>query len=358
MRTVGRIRRTVTATALMGLVALPAIGVAQNPPTAGLTQPAGQGAGDVVSVGPFLHMVADIERSVAFYTALLGVQPNDEARNWPYWRPFKFVEHIDVMYNTPGGKFRNTTFSVPNSGLMLEFFDWEGNKTPPVNARVFDPGAPMLVLQVRRIEAAVDAVTQSGGSFVTPDGQPVRVGNRRFMIVRDPDGFFIHLTDQDQALPPAPEPGNVMDATLRYTAIDANRSAQFFEAAFGFTAYKAGDFSDDPVLGKTMGLGTLRQRMAAGTVPSHPRGIQVVEYDGKLEGKKVDQALPRPGTSMLRLRVRDFDASLAKAKAAGATLAPGNDAPTPLGNGARMIVVVNPDGLPLQIAGPAPTPAR
>jgi hypothetical protein len=31
-------------------------------------------------------MVADMERTVGFYTILLGVQANDEARNWPYFR--------------------------------------------------------------------------------------------------------------------------------------------------------------------------------------------------------------------------------------------------------------------------------
>ena len=53
---------------------------------------------------------------------------------------------------------------------------------------------------------------------------------------------------------------------------------------------------------------------------------------------------------MLRMRVRDFDVSLAKAKAAGATPAPGNESPTVLGNGTRMLVVVTPDGQLLQLA--------
>ena len=53
---------------------------------------------------------------------------------------------------------------------------------------------------------------------------------------------------------------------------------------------------------------------------------------------------------MLRLMVRDLDASLAKAKAGGATVAPGNDPPVTLGIGRRMAVVVGPDGLLLQLA--------
>ena len=83
--------------------------------------------------------------------------------------------------------------------------------------------------------------------------------------------------------------------------------------------------------------------------------MQFAEYD-KLDGKKVDQALPRPGTAMLRMRVRDFDASLAKAMTAGATVAPGNEAPTVLGNNTRILVIVTPDGQLLQLAEEAPRP--
>ena len=144
-------------------------------------------------------------------------------------------------------------------------------------------------------------------------------------------------------------PGNVIGATFRYTAVDANRTARFFKDAFAFNVNEARDFTDDPVLGKAMGLGTLLQRWAGSTVPGSNLPLQFAEYDSKLGGKKVDQGLPRPGTAMLRLKVRDFDASLTKAKAAGATVAPGND-PTPvLGAGRRLVVLVNPDGLLLQL---------
>ena len=43
---------------------------------------------------------------------------------------------------------------------------------------------------------------------------------RRLIIVRDPDGYFIELIAPDQS-PEAPEPGNVVGATFRYTAVDA-----------------------------------------------------------------------------------------------------------------------------------------
>jgi catechol 2,3-dioxygenase-like lactoylglutathione lyase family enzyme len=342
----GMIGRTVAALGLIVLMAAPTVTVAQN--RVGFAP-----AGDVVGAGNFIHMVADMERTVGFYTTLLGVQANDEARNWPYFRDFKSVDGVDVMYNAPGAKFKNTTFTVSNSDLMLEFFEWEGNsKRPRVESRVFDLGVPIIVMQTRNIDAAIEAVKKYGGSFLTPNGVPVRFGNRRVLIVRDPDGYFIHLTALDGP-PPAAEPGHSIGAKLRLTAADANQAARFFETVFGFSVYKAPELTDDPLMGRAMGLSTLKQRWSASTVPGSTLAMQFAEYD-KLDGKKVDQALPRPGTSMLRMKVRDFDASLAKAKAAGATLAPGNDAPTVLGNNTRIVVIVTPDGQFLQLAEDAP----
>jgi len=353
MWTAGMIGRTVAAIAVIGLVAPLTVG-AQSPSTMSHWRRLGglAPAGEVDQVGNFIYMVADIERTVAFYNLLLGVEANgrynEEPGNYPYRQDYKDNEPAATMYNARGKKFKNTSYTVPNSNLGLEFFQWEGN-APSVQKRVFDPGAVMLVLQVRRLEACIDAVKQHGGSFVTPNGEPVRSGNRRVLIVRDPDGLFLELINSDQ-LPETPDVvGNVVAATFRYTAVDANRTARFFKDAFGFTVTEARDFTDDPVLGKAMGLGTLLQRWAETTVPGSNLALQFAEYDSKLGGKKVDQGLPRPGTAMLRLKVRDFDASLAKAKAAGATLAPGNDPPVTYPVGRRLVVLVNPDGLLLQL---------
>jgi catechol 2,3-dioxygenase-like lactoylglutathione lyase family enzyme len=332
--------RAAAVIAVIGLVTLPRIGAAQG------GNQAGAPAGDVVGVGTFIHIVADLDRTVAFYSALLGVKPNGDGMP----RPYAANQPVATMYNTPGSKFRGATFNLPNSDLGLEFIDWESNRSPGVKARVFDPGAPVIVLQVRNLEAGLAAVTQHGGSFVTPDGKPVRIETGRFpaarlIMLRDPDGYFIELIARDQP-PDAPEPGNVAAATFRYTAVAANQAAHFFEAAFGFKVNEASDFTDDPVLGGMMGLGTVQQRFANSTVPGSTLPLQFAEYN-KLQGTKVDQALPRPGASMLRLMVRDLDASLAKAKAAGAT---GNNPPVTLTNGRRMAVVSSPDGLLLQLA--------
>jgi predicted enzyme related to lactoylglutathione lyase len=304
-------------------------------------------AGDVVGAGNFIHVVADLDRTMAFYGALLGVEPNGGARP----REYGDNPPVATMYNTPGSRFRGATFRVPNSDLALEFIDWEDNPAAAVEARVFDPGAPIIILQLSDLDAALAAVSANGGTTLTE--APVRFSSERFSprrlaIVQDPDGYFIEFIAPDEPLA-ADEPGNVRAATFRATTTDADRTARFFTDAFGFEVAAAGAFNDDPVLGEMMGVGVAPTRFARTTVPGSGLGVQFAEYRG-LGGRTVEQGLPRPGTSMLRLMVGDLDRSVAKAVAAGATIAPGNDPAVTLTNGRRMAVVIDPDGLSLQLA--------
>ena len=66
----------------------------------------------------------------------------------------------------------------------------------------------MIVLQVRRIEACIDAVKQHGGSFVTPNGEPVRFSSELLAAAADDrpgsGRLFIELINPDQS-PEAPE---------------------------------------------------------------------------------------------------------------------------------------------------------
>jgi predicted enzyme related to lactoylglutathione lyase len=328
---------------LAALCVTVATGAAQN---RGAETPAP--AGDVTGVGTYIHVVSNLDRALGFYRALFGVDEAGAAA-----RPYAANEPVATMYNIPGGKFRGGTLNVPNSELALEFLDWQDNRSPHVEARIYDLGAPVIILQIRNLDAALDAVKTHGGSILTPKGEPVRFSSpqfspRRLIVVRDPDGYFIELIAPDDP-PAAAQPGNVASAAFRFTVADANRGAHFFQQALGFNISDAGDFNNDAVLGAMTGLGVAVTRFARSIVPGSSLGIQFAEYK-VADTRRVDQGLPRAGTSMLRLFVRDLDASLAKAKAAGATVAPGNDPPVTLGNGRRMAVIVEPNGLLVQLA--------
>ncbi len=64
--------------------------------------------GDVVGVGGFSHIVANVERSVAFYRDVLGL----EMPNPP--RPFDSTPWIIDMGNTPGAQSRPAILQFPD----------------------------------------------------------------------------------------------------------------------------------------------------------------------------------------------------------------------------------------------------
>src|ERR1039457_6752461 len=107
------IGRTVVAMAVIGLVAPFTVG-AQSPSTMSHWRKLGglAPAGDVVEVGNLIYMVSDIERTVAFYNLLLGVEANgrynEEPNNYPYRQDYKSFETAEPMYNARGTKFKNT----------------------------------------------------------------------------------------------------------------------------------------------------------------------------------------------------------------------------------------------------------
>jgi len=81
---------------------------------------AAQTEGPVISVGPLLHMVADLDRSIAFYHDQLGFE---------FARPvgdLKFADNPAVanLYGAPGKQFRVAILKIPGSTLNLELPQW------------------------------------------------------------------------------------------------------------------------------------------------------------------------------------------------------------------------------------------
>ena len=329
------------------LAALSGLAFAQNPPL----PPAAAPPGDVIGVSPYMHLVTDLNKSLDFYQNILGTTPVGNPT-----RVFGPNPMVAKMYNATGALIRTATLKVPGSDLTVELVDWSGLQRPKLDARIYDPGAAALILFVRDVEAAMHAVTAHGGSISTPGGKPVQSGKNRFIMARDPDGFFIELLQFDP-LPSSASTtaatGNILTGRFRLTAMDSDRTARFYREAFGFHLPAAGKFADDATLGAITGLGVAKSRMLSGVVPGTALSFEVVEFQGT-DGKRLHQNVHGIGTSMLRLQVHDIDAVLAQAKTAGAAPVTEGGQPITLDNGRRMIVVEDPNGLLVQIWQAAP----
>jgi catechol 2,3-dioxygenase-like lactoylglutathione lyase family enzyme len=139
---------------------------------------AAQTEGSVVGVGPFLHIVSDLDQSLAFYHDKLGLELSGPAGE------HKFTDNPAVanLYGVPGKQFRAAVLKIPGSEMGIELVQW-GEAALLKEAPHSGPGTVTLIL--RR--------SGSGQSLHDPDGFPVEViqaespGASLSVAVRDVD---------------------------------------------------------------------------------------------------------------------------------------------------------------------------
>ena len=97
---------------------------------------------------------------------------------------------------------------VPTTGLVFEVVDFKGVDRKRVRGNIQDPGSTRIQLQVRDVDAAIDALKRHGGSVVSTGGSTVNLQGRggvttKVTIVRDPDNLFLVLLQAAPSAAPA-----------------------------------------------------------------------------------------------------------------------------------------------------------
>lgn len=127
----------------------------------------------------FRIVVSNLERSLAFYTGLLGFKEVARAE-------FSNPDLTEVFLDDPGGAVR----------FVLVHAD--GIPVPS------SPGWGPLIVQVDDVQAARDEIKDSGYELVV---EPISVGPVDMLMVADPDGYLVEVLSPDAegrpALPPA-----------------------------------------------------------------------------------------------------------------------------------------------------------
>ncbi len=103
----------------------------------------------VLGVGNFIHVVANLDKSIEFYHDGLGL----EMTGAPGPRAFSANAVVSSLYDAPGAQSRVASFKIPESDMALEIVEFQGLNATPVGARFFDPGAITLTLPVQDVEA-------------------------------------------------------------------------------------------------------------------------------------------------------------------------------------------------------------
>ena len=265
----------------------------------------------VIGSGSFSPIVKDVDKSLAFYRSLLGVAPPSQVTPTAFSNDSALANFL----GTPTAQIGVATVRIPGTMMNVEIVDFKDIDRKAVQPRLQDPGAVMLILLVRDVDALLGRMKNEGVHVVTTGGLPVNLNEEtRAVVIQDPDGFHIELLQLDP-LPEttAPASSNVIGSRFALTVEDTERTMRVFRDVLGFKP-QSGPFTD--AANRLMNTPGALIRRTAAQVPGSPLEINFLEFKG-IDRKPINARIQDPGATRLQLRVRDVDTTVKSLKAAG-----------------------------------------
>lgn len=122
--------------------------------------------------------VGDLQRSIAFYTDIMGMTLLRQRDNEEYRYTLAFVG-----------------YQPEKEGAVLELtYNWDTSEYDLGN------GYGHIAIEVDDAAATCDAIRQAGGN-VTREAGPVKGGSTVIAFVEDPDGYKIELIEKTPPIP-------------------------------------------------------------------------------------------------------------------------------------------------------------
>lgn len=302
-------------------------------------------AGDVVGVGNFAHVVADLDTSLRFYRDVIGLAVS-------VTQPFAPNEAIAKLGATEGGQSRIAVLDVPGSELGVELIEYKDIERTMQRPRFFDPGAANLQLRMRDIDPVFEKIASfPGARVITGGGKPVTIqvpnGEIHAVFVQDPDGFVIELAEVPN--PPAGSPdGNILGAGFEPAIVDSEESVKFYNELLGFDFELGAGFNDNQVMAATAGAPGASFRQSRALIPGTSVAFTFIEWKN-IDGKLLSGRTQDPGTTILQLRVRDVTALTAQLKAAGVPVVTTGGVPVEVLPGLKISIVRDPSNVLLEL---------
>ena len=300
----------------------------------------------VIGLMHAIHSTNDVDKTLAFYQAVFGLGGQV--------RPFQSTGP-QILTNSPGATLRvaMTQLKGAFNFELTEFGNVERqlHKQPEIG----DPGAPMMKIIVRDIDAIVTAAKKVNAPMVTKGATPLMVttpvGNARAIIMRDPDGYFVEAI---QGTPAADSPeGAVIGAVMGLTVGDMEESLKYWNGLLGLELSGDKNFSSDAAMLDLMGLPKgASYRMAGGLISGSKARIELIEIKG-LPRKAFDLRVTDANASGMALRVGHIHDLLAKIKAQGGRVLSRDGALVEWSDTIRNVFVKDPNGLNLELVGSA-----
>jgi catechol 2,3-dioxygenase-like lactoylglutathione lyase family enzyme len=330
-----------------GTFRVPAEAAAQPAPPAPQTAP----AGEIVGVGNFAHIVANVDRSLGFYRDVLGLAVTGTI-------PFGPNDAVAKFGHTEGGQSRVAVLRVPGLAMGIELIEYKDIERKAQAPRFHDPGAANISLRVRNLDALFPRIAAYPGvKVLTAGGKPATLttpnGSMHAVFVQDPDGFVVEMADV--ATPPADAgPGPVLggggfEATVR----NSEETVRFYNQLLGFGFTLGAAFNDNQQMAATAGAPGASFRQSRTRIPGTAVPFTLIEFKN-IDRKELSGRTQDPGTTVLQLIVRDVAALTAKLRAAGVPIVTTGGAPVQVSPALKIAIVKDPNGMLLELVERAP----
>jgi catechol 2,3-dioxygenase-like lactoylglutathione lyase family enzyme len=326
----------------------------------------------VLAPGNFIHVVAHLDRTIAFYHEVLGLELA-YSPGGPSQGGVKFAENAPVaqLYAVPPATPVGVqVLRLPERAVALEFAEFRGLDQKSSTPNPQDPGASVLVLTVRSLDPVLARVRAAKIPIVSTGGMPVVIsdsaGKSRAVVVKDPDGFYIELLERDpapqsEAAGPQSQAGNVLQAGLMLAVADMARTLHLYRDLLGLQLQTEDGFAPDAALSRALGVSPSAQvRHSIGTVPGSDFKYDFVEWKA-VKRKPAQVRIFDRGAGVLRVVVGNVDAAVRELKADGVPVVSTGGGPVVLNAVFHASILRDPNGLffePVPLLRPRPRPQQ
>ena len=319
---------------------------AQKSPQPDETTPSGA----IVGTGSFTSFVEDMDRSLAFYHDLFGMEVPDLPESGE--RPYNLDNpQLHAMFDIAGARERHQPASVPGTNVRVEIMEVQDVEFQTLRLRIQDPGAVTLVFIVRDVDAMLARAKAQNVNVVTPSGQPILLADgSRSILIRDLDGRFIELRQPTNFLADAATNG-IVDMRLSIAVNDLAHTTQVYRDVLGFTVEAETALTADPQLRALTGLATAEVRRSLVQGPGSSLWIEFVEYQG-IDRKPLQMRIQDRGAARLQLRAENIDDMVSVMKNAGLTVVSEGGIAVPIPPNFKGALVADPNNFFLTLFAP------
>lgn len=327
--------------AVVGLGAFLAVSISSAVIAQGPASTSGAGAAtqtvSVLHTEHFSPTVADLDRAVAFYRDVIGLEIQPKPA--PVWDSTPWLR---AMHGTGDAPLRYAIAKVAGTNWGVEMVEFRSPDRRPVAPKVQDPGAATVAFGVRDMAAAMARLKTANVPIVSAGGVPTgSPGGNQAVIFRDPDGFLVELFTQAPAPGnTAPASSNVIGGGKRIVVADLDRTLALYRDQLGWP-FGPATASDTKNFRALTGL----EAKSRHSVATNPDGALYELNEWRdVERTPLKTRVQDPGSTRFYLTVSNLDAAVAKFKAAGGSVISNGGQPV-VGGGTRYVAVRDMNGV-------------